>query len=268
MITYKQFLTEISVTSNKEISELKKLLYKTNKTFVGKDITPKKFHSTFLRILRKLFNDHEMFNDDILSFGGEVQSNKDVVQTQLNIFSSFIECDVTDGDIDEPAEIYLTLLHHPKDKKINYNKKDFNNYVDLYADAVHHELNHFRQWTSKNYIELEKTRKLSQKEIDSVRPFKYVKKLKGKDYKIKKYREDIEYYSQGFEIESFALNAASELINYFNSDKEALQALNKYSKIIISQSPVINTYNELFKHNSVIMKKFIKIVAHYIMETE
>jgi len=264
MKSFKYYLIEISSVSIPEISELKKSLLKLK----IKKVTPKKLKSLFLKPTRKIFKDHVIFNDDFLIFVGENHSNKDISPNTYNVYGSFVEGEVEDYEIDEPAIIYLSIMNNPKDKDITFNKEKYITFVNLYVDAVQHELVHFKQWLSKNYVELEKTRGISKKELKGVNSFSLLKKLKKGDYTRDKYKEDIQYYSQQFEMEAFALNAASELKRYYNSAEKAIKVLKNYSKINLKQSPVFSSYNDLFKPNSVIMKKFVKLVAHFIKEKD
>lgn len=237
MKTYNQYILEATTTANRQV--FIKLFDKYAKQIVGKTVPVKKI----LTIVRKIF---KPFNVDV-----SLNSSNVIDKNTLNLNAFY-------NSVDD--EIELELYTHPKEKVFTWDSVYWTYVANLLSDAVVHEIVHQSQYYSRDF---EDQRKLSKKEYKSAKSYDIVKKG-NKDYSLEDYIHDVEYYANPDELEAFSMNAASELMISFGNKDKVLKVLKKYHNIGLKQSPVFYGYNELFNKNSQIMKKFVKLVVHYV----
>lgn len=233
MKSFKQFITE--KTYPRDRNTLVNILNKIDNKVIDKKISISKFVLTLSKSLKR-------YKIVITK-----KSSKFVEDGKSNLTGFF-------DDIDE--KIDLLIMYNPKDKSFTWDKEYWSYFKGLLVDVIIHEFTHADQ-SDKRYGEPQ--RDVIAKEYKSAKPYN------KRDFESKvEYGNNIRYYANPDELEAFSMNAASELMRYYLNKDEVFKALNNYIKIGLEQSPVFYGYNELFKKNSPVMKKFVKLVTHYV----
>lgn len=153
-----------------------------------------------------------------------------------------------DPDLDEENEpsIEIVLMFNSSDKKVTMSPSAVDHFVDSIVKAVAHEEIHRAQYRKRDYID-------------------------GRAY-TKGKTQDQKYYGNTDEIEAFAHNIATELLQYTRYDfRKARNLLKNYSRASNLKlpngnlmSPDFHNYVKFFGVNDAVVKRLIKRVAHFI----
>jgi len=225
MITFSGLQEKVSPMNPKEFIKLFSVL---DNQIIGKYVSIRKLKDLIAKSLYKY---------DIIEVDAISSNNVDV--GTLNVNAGYVH----DNDPDYVV-IDLNVVYNPKDKKIELNKYSWEYTKRLFADALVHEFIHNAQYIARGGKDQHNNIKL--------------KHAKSKDIK------NLKYHGNEDELNAFAVNAASELLYFYKTKAKVLKALKNFTTITIKQSPVFDTYNSLFKKNSKVMKKFIKLVTYHI----
>jgi hypothetical protein len=151
-----------------------------------------------------------------------------------------------DLDEDEEPSIEITLIFNPSDKKVTMSSEAIEHTVMNIVKAIAHEEIHRAQYRKRDYVDNRKY-------------------TKGKNY-------DQNYYGNTDEIEAFAHNIATELLQYTKYDfRKARSLLRNYKKTSETKlpngnlmSPDFLNYVKHFGVNDPVIKRLIKRIYHFI----
>ena len=226
MKTYNDFMNENTPRIKNGV--FSRELNKVKSKVVSRDLSPQKFTDIIAGVLDNWSIEVDKFVDPNVDSG------------TVNVDAGFVE-----PDDESESGVDLNVVFSPEDKTIQLDAKSWKVFVNLVSDALVHEFLHSAQKSSRG--------SKSQRELTG-------KELKG----VNSNDSDFSYYGNQDEMEAFAVNAASELKRKFGSKKRVMKKLSNYSKITLKDSPSFDSYLEHFKKDSILMKKFVKMVIKYL----
>jgi len=220
-----------------------------DKIIVGNKVHPK----TIDKILKKVLS----------IFGLKFSKKRDKnATTNHPLLNGWYKNSVGEDELD----LTVQVLHHPQTTYYTMDQQTWDYFKERIVDVIEHEYRHHEQNVARNGEKPAKQRFLiNQRHKSGIRSLQQVaQKKKGDVYSSKDWLEDIAYLTNKDEMDAFASNVASELLDTFGSKELALKRLKNFAKLKLKHSPSLDQYNIMFVPKSKIMKKFIKMVTNYI----
>ena len=212
---------------------IKSLIGTAKSKVINKNITIKSIANELEKTLRRKY-DVEV----------KVEKSSKVSSSSIVVNAWYDDDNDRTGD-DIP--IRLNFIVSDPEVLLNIDEKMWHKFSNEVADAVQHEYLHMSQYRNRNFVKNSEYKPIISKEI--------------KDF----YNSQV-YLGNSDEIEAYALNISSELLNTYRNKRQTIANIKRLDKSLFKASPNLFAYFMAFDFDSrhPVIRKLLKKVLLYI----